>query len=217
MKTKALYEKIPRIFLALFLESEYPWQILPKIKAFISDIAAKEKLGYTCIGENVWVGKNVKIYPTATIEGPCIIGDETVIRPGAFIRGSVIIGENCVIGNSTEIKNSVLLDGVQAPHYNYIGDSVLGYRSHVGAGVVLSNLKGGGSEVVIHFGKENIKTEMRKVGAFLGDEADLGCGTVANPGTVVGKRTRVYPNVVLRGIYPCDSIVKETNKIVKKD
>lgn len=194
--------------IAPFLNSfKYPWELLLQIKDYIYKLIESEPDGYTKLSNDVIIGKNVKIYPTATVEGPCVIGNDSVVRPGAFIRGSVIIGEGCVIGNSTEIKNSVLLDFVQVPHYNYIGDSVLGNKAHMGAGSICSNLKSGGKNVVIH-ADSDIETGLRKVGAFLGDGADVGCGCVLNPGTVVGKNTSVYPLIALRGVYPANSIVK---------
>ena len=161
------------------------------------------------------MGENVKIASTATIEPLCIIGSNTEIRPGAYIRGSVITGENCVIGNSTELKNCVLLDNVQVPHYNYVGDSVLGNHAHMGAGSICSNLKSDGKPVVIHGDMEHV-TGIRKIGGILADNADVGCGCVLNPGTVIGKNTSVYPLTSLRGVYPEQCIVKETKTIVKR-
>jgi NDP-sugar pyrophosphorylase family protein len=160
------------------------------------------------------MGENVKIAPTAYIEGPAIIGANTEIRPGAYIRGTVIIGEKCVIGNSTELKNAVLCDGVQVPHYNYVGDSVLGDKAHLGAGAICSNFKGDGSNITVR-GDQNYATGLRKMGAILGDRADIGCGSVLNPGTVIGKGTRVYPLNSLRGVYPEKSIVKSKDDIVE--
>ncbi|MBR2965366.1 MAG: UDP-N-acetylglucosamine pyrophosphorylase [Clostridia bacterium] len=171
--------------------------------------------GFTEISEGVWVGRDVTIYPTATILPPAIIGSGTEIRPGAFLRGNVITGENCVIGNSSELKNCVLLDKVQTPHYNYVGDSVLGNFAHMGAGSICSNLKSDGKAVVIH-GDTEYETGLRKVGAILGDHADVGCGCVLNPGTVIGKNTSVYPLCALRGVYPEDCIVKSPDNVVKR-
>ncbi len=193
---------------------EYPWEALPEIKGYIKELIKNGIEGYTLIGEDVLIGENVKIYPTATIEGPTIIGSNTEIRPGAFIRGSALVGEGCVIGNSTEMKNCVLCDGVQVPHYNYVGDSVLGDKAHMGAGSICSNFKAGGSNVVIH-ADEDIVTGLRKIGAILGDYADIGCGAVLNPGTVIGKRTRVYPLTCARGVYPENAIVKSNDNIVE--
>ena len=195
---------------------EYPWEILPHIKGYIQGLIEAGLEGYTLLKEGVLVGQNVKIYDNTVIEAPAIIGSGTQIRPGAFLRGSVITGENCVIGNSTELKNCILLNKVEVPHYNYVGDSILGNRAHMGAGSVCSNLKSGGANVVIH-ADTPIPTGMRKVGGFLGDYADVGCGCVLNPGTVIGKHTTVYPLTPLRGIYPANSIVKAQKTVVARE
>ena len=213
VKTQELFDCQVPYLKELFDGSEYPWEMLPKIKEYIKALIANGIDGYTEISEGVLIGENVKIYPTATIEAPAIIGSGTEIRPGAFIRGSVITGENCVIGNSSELKNCVLLDRVQVPHYNYVGDSVLGNRAHMGAGSICSNLKSDGKPVVIH-GEENYVTGLRKIGGILADGADIGCGCVLNPGTVIGKRTSVYPLTALRGVFPSDCIVKSLENIV---
>ncbi len=213
VKNSELFELNNSYIAPLFQDREYPWEVLPKIKEYINELIKKGIPGYTEISEGVLIGENVKIYPTATIEAPAIIGSGTEVRPGAFIRGSVITGENCVLGNSSELKNCVLLDRVQVPHYNYVGDSVLGNFAHMGAGSICSNLKSDGKSVVIH-GEEDIKTGLRKIGAILADHADIGCGCVLNPGTVVGKNTSVYPLTALRGVYPPDSIVKSNDNIV---
>lgn len=215
VKTKDLYASQPEYLVALFEESEYPWEMLPKLKGYIQDLIDKGIPGYTKLSDNVLIGENVKIYPTATIEGPTIIGSNTEVRPGAYIRGSVITGEGCVMGNSSEFKNCILLDKVQAPHYNYIGDSILGYKAHTGAGTICSNLKSDGKAVVIH-GDEDYETGLRKIGGILADGADVGCGSVINPGTVIGKNTTVYPLTSLRGVYPADCIVKDQKTVVKR-
>ena len=215
VKTKELYASTPDYLAPLFDECEYPWEMLPKIKQYILDLIEKGIPGYTLISENVLVGENVKIYPTATIEGPTIIGSGCEVRPGAFIRGSVITGSGCVIGNSSELKNCILLDKVQIPHYNYVGDSVLGNKAHTGAGTICSNLKSDGKPVVIH-GDVDYETGLRKIGGILADGADVGCGSVINPGTVIGKNTSVYPLTSLRGVYPADCIVKSTKEVVKR-
>lgn len=215
VKTKELFECDTPYLKKLFDGAEYPWEMLPKIKEYINTLIAEGLEGFTEISEGVWVGKDVKIYPTVTIEAPAIIGHGTEIRPGAFIRGSVITGENCVIGNSSELKNCVLLNKVQVPHYNYVGDSVLGNFAHMGAGSICSNLKSDGKAVVIH-GDEDYVTGLRKIGAILGDHADIGCGCVLNPGTVVGKNTSVYPLNALRGVFPEGCIVKSMDNIVKR-
>ena len=215
VKTKDLYASTPDYLAPLFDSCEYPWEMLPKIKAYILDLIEKGIPGYTLIADNVLVGENVKIYPTATIEGPTIIGSNCEVRPGAFIRGSVITGSGCVIGNSSELKNCILLDKVQIPHYNYVGDSVLGNKAHTGAGTICSNLKSDGKPVVIH-GDVDYETGLRKIGGILADGADVGCGSVINPGTVIGKNTSVYPLTALRGVYPADCIVKSTKEVVKR-
>ena len=212
IKTADLFENVPEFLKELFDSSIYPWEILPKIKEVIEKIVPK---GYKEIQKGVFVGENVKIYPTCTIEGFAIIGGGTELRPGAFLRGNVIIGENCVIGNSTELKNCILLNKVQVPHYNYVGDSILGNYSHMGAGSICSNLKADGKPVVVH-GDIEYETGLRKVGGILGDHADIGCGCVLNPGTIIGKNTTVYPLTSLRGVYPSDSIVKSTKTVVCK-
>ena len=215
VKTKELYASQPEYLTELFDSCEYPWEMLPKLKGYIQALIEKGIPGYTLYAEGVLIGENVKIYPTATIEGPTIIGSGTEVRPGAFIRGSVITGENCVMGNSSEFKNCVLLDKVQVPHYNYIGDSIMGNKAHTGAGTICSNLKSDGKAVVIH-GDVDYETGLRKIGGILADGADVGCGSVINPGTVIGKNTSVYPLTALRGVYPADCIVKDTKKVVKR-
>ena len=215
VKTKELFDCETPYLKELFLESEYPWEILPKIKGYIKKLIEEGLDGFSEIKENVFVGENVKISPTATIEGPAIIGEGTEIRPGAYIRGNIITGKNCVIGNSTELKSSILLDRVQVPHYNYVGDSILGNHAHMGAGAVCSNLKADGKNVVIHAEKD-YETGLRKIGGILGDNADVGCGCVLNPGTIIGKATSVYPLTALRGVYPENSIVKQADNIVER-
>ena len=215
VKTNELFECNTSYLKALFDSAEYPWEMLPKIKGYIASLIENGLEGFEEISEGVFVGKDVKIYPNVTIEAPAIIGCGTEIRPGAFLRGNVITGEKCVIGNSTELKNCVLLDGVQVPHYNYVGDSILGNKAHMGAGSICSNLKADKKNVVIK-GEVEYETGIKKIGAILADGADIGCGCVLNPGTVVGKRTSVYPLTALRGVYPEDSIVKSANNIVKR-
>lgn len=214
-KTKDLFCCKVSYLNTLFDSTEYPWEMLPLIKEHIKAIINQNLQGFTQIAEDVWVGEDVVFSPTATIKGPAIIGKGTEIRPGAYIRGNVITGQNCVIGNSTELKNCILLDNVQVPHYNYVGDSILGNHAHMGAGSICSNLKADGKNIVIH-SDEEIETDMRKIGAILGDNADIGCGCVLNPGTVVGKNTSVYPLTSLRGVYPADCIVKSQKEITKR-
>ena len=199
----------------LFEACAYPWEMLPRIKAYVLGLIEKGIEGYTLYAAGILVGKNVKIHPTATLQPPAVIGAGTEIRPGAFLRGCVITGENCVIGNSSELKNSILLDGVQVPHFNYVGDSVLGNFAHMGASAICSNLKGDGSSVVIH-GDSEYKTGLRKLGAILGDGANIGCSCVLNPGTVIGRGTVVYPNISVRGVIEAGAIVKSMDCIVKR-
>ena len=215
VKTTELFDCKNNIIAPLFENAEYPWEILPKIKEYVLSLIEKGIDGYTLISPGVLVGENVKIYPTATIEAPAIIGHGSEIRPGAFIRGSVITGEKCVLGNSSEFKNCILLDYVQVPHYNYVGDSILGNHSHTGAGTVCSNLKTDGKSVVIH-GDSDYETGLRKVGAILADGADVGCGCVLNPGTVIGKNTSVYPMTSVRGVIGEGLIVKSMDNIVER-
>lgn len=195
---------------------EYPWEALSGIKQTI--IALGNSLGedYKEISENVWVHKTAKIAPTAFLGAPCIIGAETEVRHGAFVRGSALVGNGCVVGNSVELKNVIIFDSVQVPHYNYVGDSILGYKSHMGAGSITSNVKSDKSLVEIK-GNEVIKTNLKKVGAFLGDYVEVGCNSVLNPGTVIGRNSNVYPLSCVRGVVPANSIYKTCGIIVTKE
>ncbi len=215
VKTKDLFNCETPYLKELFDSVQYPWEMLPKIKEYILGLIDKGLEDFTLLKDGVLIGKDVKIYPNVTIEAPAIIGHGTEIRPGAFIRGSVITGKNCVLGNSSELKNCILLDTVQVPHYNYVGDSVLGNHAHMGAGSICSNLKSDGKAVVIH-GETDYETGLRKIGGILADGADIGCGCVLNPGTVVGKNTSVYPLTSLRGVYPGGCIVKSKDNIVER-
>lgn len=215
VKINELFDCKTAYLTELFNKYEYPWEMLPEIKTYILNLIERGLTGFTKYADGIYVGKNVKIYPDVTIEPPAIIGEGTEIRPGAFIRGSVITGKNCVIGNSTELKNCVLLDNVQVPHYNYVGDSILGNYAHMGAGSICSNLKSDGKAVVIH-ADVDYETGIRKIGGILADHADIGCGCVINPGTVIGKNTSVYPLTSLRGVYPSGCIVKSTDNVVKR-
>ena len=215
IKTKELFSTENPLLKDVFEKSTYPWEILPQIKVIVKKALEEGLEGYHLLEEGILVGDNVKIAKTATIEAPAIIGKDTELRPGAYLRGNVIVGVGCVVGNSSELKNCILLNHVQVPHYNYVGDSILGDYAHMGAGSILSNLKSGGSNVVIHGDKE-YETGLRKIGAFLGEHADIGCGSVLNPGTIIGKNTRVYPLSMLRGCYPENSIVKSPSDIVEK-
>ena len=199
----------------LFEKHTYPWQVLPELKGYIRQLIEEGIEGFTLIAPGVLVGQNVKIAPTATIEAPAIIGHNTEVRPGAYIRGSVITGPDCVLGNSSEFKNCVLMEHVQAPHYNYVGDSVLGNFSHLGAGSICSNLKSDGKNVVVR-GTESYETGLRKLGGIVGDHGDVGCSCVLNPGTVIGQNTSVYPMTSLRGVYPAGCIVKAAKEVVER-
>jgi len=201
----------------LFDDVKYPWEVLPKIKVFI------EQLGpylppevYEKRGENIWVAKSAKVAPTACINAPCIIDEGAEVRHCAFIRGSVIVGKNAVVGNSTELKNALLFDGVQVPHYNYVGDSILGYKSHFGAGAITSNVKNDKSNVVVKFPLGQVDTGLRKFGAIVGDNVQVGCNSVLNPGTIIGRNTSVYPLSSIRGMVQEDSIYKDAKKISKQ-
>jgi len=201
----------------LFEGCEYPFEVLPKIKDFIVEISRSlPRDEYTEISEGVFVANDAKISDKATILPPTVIGHGTEVRPGAFIRGSVLVGDGAVIGNSTEIKNAVIFDGAQLPHYNYVGDSVLGYKAHLGAGAVISNFKLDHSSVNVRDGSEVLCTGLRKFGALMGDFAEAGCNSVINPGTVIGRSTVIYPLTSLRGVIPENSIVHNDGKIVKK-
>lgn len=215
VETKELFDCRTDYLMPLFAESRYPWEMLPKISEYIGQLVQKNPQRFTEISAGVYVGKDVQIHPTAVILPPAVIGDECEIRPNAYLRGAVILGPDCVVGNSSELKNCVLLEGVQVPHYNYVGDSVLGNKAHMGAGAICSNFKADGSNVVVH-GETEYPTGLRKLGGILGDGADVGCGCVLNPGTVIGKNTAVYPLNALRGVYPSDCIVKSQDTVVKR-
>ena len=196
----------------------YPWEVLPKISNFILELGATlSEDEYEKRGENVWVAKSAKVAPTAFINGPAIIGKDAEVRHCAFIRGNAIVGEGAVIGNSTELKNVILFNKVQVPHYNYVGDSVLGYKSHMGAGSITSNVKSDKKLVVVKAGEEKIETGMKKFGAMLGDEVEVGCGSVLNPGTVVGNHSNIYPLSSVRGFVPANSIYKKQGEVVTKE
>ena len=196
----------------------YPWEVLPKISNFILELGATlSEDEYEKRGENVWVAKSAKVAPTAFINGPAIIGKDAEVRHCAFIRGNAIVGEGAVVGNSTELKNAVLFNKVQVPHYNYVGDAVLGYKSHMGAGSICSNVKSDKKLVVVKDGEEKIETGLKKFGAMLGDHVEVGCGSVLNPGTVIGRNSNIYPLSPVRGCIPADSIYKNAAEIVKKN
>lgn len=201
---------------AIFNGITCPWDALAKIKTFIMEYAETLSGDYERIDEFVWVGKGTVIEKTVTIKGPAIIGRDCEIRHSAYIRENVLVGDNVVIGNSTEVKNSILFNNVQAPHFNYVGDSILGYKAHIGAGVILSNLKSTGGLVAIKSGEERIDTGLRKLGAILGDHVEVGCNSVLNPGTVVGRHSIVYPLSAVRGFVPEKSIAKQNGLITDR-
>ena len=194
----------------------YPWEALKGIKDLILRLGPTLGKEYTQVSDQVWVHNSAKVAPTAFLGAPCIIGANTEVRHCAFVRGSALVGENCVVGNSVELKNVILFDNVQTPHYNYVGDSILGYKAHMGAGSITSNVKSDKSLVVIH-GEEKIETNQKKVGALLGDYVEVGCNSVLNPGTVVGRNSNVYPLSCVRGVIPANSIYKTGGVIVAKE
>ena len=198
-------------YLAVF---SYPWQALAGISDLIRQLGSELGSDYEQRAPEVWVHKTAVVAPTAYLGGPCIIGAATEVRHGAFIRGSALVGENCVVGNSVELKNVILFDNVQTPHYNYVGDSILGYRSHMGAGSITSNVKSDKTPVVIRCGEEQMDTGRKKVGAMLGDYVEVGCNSVLNPGTVIGRGSHVYPLSSVRGTVPVNSIFKDPAHIV---
>lgn len=216
VKVEDLFNKSGIDYIDEFVFSkEYPWELLPLIKGYVSNLVEKGLKGFSRLKDDVLVGENVSIAPTATIIGPCVIGNNVEIRPGAYIRGCVIIGDESVVGNSSEFKNCILMRHCQCPHYNYVGDSILGNYAHTGAGSICSNLRSDGKAVVIH-GDEDYVTGIRKIGAILGDHADIGCGSVLNPGTIIGQNTQVYPLTMTRGVYRANAIVKSTYEVVDK-
>lgn len=201
----------------IFEGSEYPWQVLSKIGNFIIELGMKlPKDEYTMVSENVWVANSAKVAPTAFIGAPAIIDKDAEVRHCAFIRGNAIVGKGAVVGNSTELKNVILFDKVQVPHYNYVGDSILGYKSHMGAGSITSNVKSDKTLVTIKCDDKRVETGLKKMGAILGDEVEVGCNSVLNPGTVVGKHSNIYPLSMVRGFIPENSIFKNADNIVKK-
>ena len=195
----------------------YPWEALKGIKDMIIEVGkGLDPEEYEEVSENVWVHKTAKVFTTAYLGAPCIIGPNTEVRHCAFVRGSALVGADCVVGNSVELKNVILFDHVQTPHYNYVGDSILGYYSHMGAGSITSNVNADKLLVVVHNGDENIETGIKKFGAMLGDHVEVGCNSVCNPGTVIGRNSNVYPTSCVRGVVPANSIYKNSGEIVEK-
>lgn len=218
LKISELYSDLNQTMAKELLESKtYPWEVLPLISEFIVKLGnTLSEEEYEKRGENVWIAKSAKVAPTAFINGPAIIGKEAEIRHCAFIRGNALVGEGAVVGNSTELKNVILFNKVQVPHYNYVGDSVLGFKSHMGAGSITSNVKSDKKLVVVKGQNVQIETGMKKFGAMLGDEVEVGCGSVLNPGTVVGSHTNIYPLSSVRGVVPSNSIYKKQNEVAEK-
>ena len=216
-KIENLYNLDQTIAKKLFEAVTYPWEVLPKISEFIVELGntLDENL-YEKKAEDIWIAKTAKVAPTAYIAGPCIIGENAEIRHCAFIRGKAIVGEGAVVGNSTELKNVILFNKVQVPHYNYVGDSILGYKSHMGAGSITSNVKSDKKLVVVKNGKNQIETGLKKFGAMIGDNVEVGCGSILNPGTVIGRNTNIYPLSSVRGVVKENSIYKNQNEIVEK-
>ena len=217
LQINSLYTLEETIAADLFDGANYPWEVLPKIKDFI--IALGKTLPadkYDEVKENVWVAKSANVYPTAHINGPAIIDEDAEIRHCAFIRGNAIVGKGAVVGNSTELKNVVLFNKVQVPHYNYVGDSILGYKAHMGAGSVTSNVKSDKTLVTVKNGDEKIETGLKKFGAMVGDYVEVGCNSVLNPGTVIGRDSQVYPLSSVRGVVPARCIVKGERGVFKK-
>lgn len=217
LKTMELYDLDHTLAKDYLKQFEYPWQALKGIKALILELGPMLGEEYTEVSPSVWVHKTATVAPTAFIGGPAIIGANTEVRHCAYIRESALVGENCVVGNSTEVKNAILFDGVQIPHFNYAGDSILGYKVHMGGGTMTSNVKSDKSLVTVRNGKERIETGLKKFGAVLGDHVEVGANTLLNPGTVVGCNSIVYPMACVRGVVPADSIWKLDGTIVKRE
>ncbi len=212
-----LYDLNETIAKDIFDDVTYPWEVLPKIGDFIVELGKTlSKEEYDQVEENVWIAKSANVFPSAYIHGPAIIGKDAEVRHCAFIRGNAIVGEGAVVGNSTELKNVILFNKVQVPHYNYVGDSVLGYKAHMGAGSITSNVKSDKKLVVVKTPGGGIETGRKKFGAMLGDEVEVGCGTVLNPGSVVGRHTNIYPLSSVRGYVPAGSIYKRQGEVVEK-
>ncbi len=217
MKTKDLFQLTHSLAGGYLGNFEYPWQALGGIKNLILELGQALGEDFTQVTSQVWVHKTAIVAPTAYLGAPCIIGAGTEVRHCAFIRGSALVGENCVVGNSVELKNVILFDNVQVPHYNYVGDSILGYKSHMGAGSLTSNVKSDKTLVVVKDGNETMETGLKKFGAMVGDHVEVGCNSVLNPGTVVGRNSNIYPTSCVRGVVPADSIWKTGGIVVKKN
>ena len=217
LKTPDLFNLEHTMAKSYLEQFEYPWQALKGIKDLILELGPKLGEDYTEISPTVWVHKTATVAPTASVSGPCIVGANSEVRHCAYIRGSVLVGENCVVGNSTEVKNAILFDNVQIPHFNYAGDSILGYKVHMGGGTMTSNVKSDKSPVTVRNGEERIETGLKKFGAILGDYVEVGANTLLNPGVVVGCNSIIYPMACVRGVVPPESIWKNDGRVVKKE
>ena len=217
LKTEALFLQGGSLAYSWLCKFEYPWEALPHVADFIVKLGMElQEAAYSRVAEDIWIAKSARLASTAQIKGPCIICEGAEVRQGAFIRGSALVGSGAVVGNSTELKNCILFDGVQVPHYNYVGDSILGYRAHMGAGAITSNVKGDRTPVTVQCGEVRVETRLSKLGSMLGDYAEIGCNSVLNPGTVVGAHTNVYPLSSVRGYVPPDCIYKGNGVLMKK-
>ena len=217
IKITDLFENREALTSELLNSYEYPFEVLPNISEYIKKIGKTlDSNIFEQKGENIWIAKSAKVAASASITGPCIIGENTEVRHCAFIRGNALVGNDCVVGNSTELKNVILIGKVQVPHYNYVGDSILGYGSHMGAGAITSNVKSDKSLVVLKQNGEILETGLKKFGAILGEFVEIGCGSVLNPGTIIGKNTNVYPLSMVRGVIPAKSIYKRAGEVVEK-
>ena len=217
LTVKALYNLEETIAKDIFEGVTYPWEVLPKISAFIVELGnTLSEEEYEKQGDNIWIEKSAKVAPTAYINGPAIIGKDAEVRHCAFIRGNAIVGEGAVVGNSTELKNVILFNKVQVPHYNYVGDSILGYKAHMGAGSITSNVKSDKTLTTVKTPEGPIETGLKKFGAMLGDEVEVGCGSVLNPGTVIGSHTNIYPLSMVREFVPANSIYKKRGEVAEK-
>lgn len=216
VRTDELFDLEHTIAADYLRQFEYPWQALAGIKELIIELGQKlDKTKYTEVKENVWIANSATVFESAYIGAPCIIGENTEVRHCAFIRGSALVGDNCVVGNSCELKNVILFDNVQTPHFNYVGDSILGYKAHMGAGSITSNVRSDKKLVMIH-GESDIETGIKKVGAMLGDNVEVGCNSVLNPGSVIGRNSIVYPTSCVRGVVPENSIHTNNGKIIER-
>lgn len=217
LKIQEMYDLNETIAKELFEGAVYPWELLPKIKDFIIQLGETlDSETYEKHGDDIWIAKSAKVAPTACLNGPLIVDEDAEIRHCAFVRGSAIVGKGAVVGNSTELKNVILFNKVQVPHYNYVGDSILGYKAHMGAGSITSNVKSDKTLVVIKNGEEKVETGLKKVGAMLGDNVEVGCNSVLNPGTVIGRNSNVYPTSCVRGMIPENHIFKNNGETIAK-